>query len=295
MARLFETADYIIINVVLLFLIINFNLEIGTIYGIMAMIDWFSYYISYDSKLFKMIPLDSGVSNKYMSLVWAAGAYVLFIFAVNYFTSAFSGVISSNAAVPVVSATKTVAVTGFTGMLEKINSIILLTFSATPILYGSTYIKLAVWGILIPVLETRFFFRTLMNWGVEAANIPVPTNIMSWDAVKIALFFGALFSVFHIVAKGITNNMALLVTFAFGFISIMLVLYFRQATEAIFLHIITNTIATMQQLGINLIDASGINYTGVLTLAAVVFVAWFILFQRILFLDLFKGNKGISF
>ena len=263
MANLLESDDYLISLVLLLFLLINFNLELGTIYAIMAIIDWVSYYIAIDSNAFKPIPIERARYGRYTSLVWSMGAYVMFIFVAGFITSKFSGAVTGS---------------GF----ERISQLVASTFSATPILYGSTYLKLAVWGLLIPLIETRAFFRTGLQWGLHAAKVSLPDNIFNVKAIVIAAVYGALFSVFHIVAKGITNNSSLLVTFVFGFVSVLMVIHFKEVTQAIFLHILTNSIATMQQLGIGFFGATpGFNISGVIITAALMLAAWVILFQEI--------------
>lgn len=273
MAKLFESDDYILVNILLLFLLINFNLEIGTIYLFMAVIDWFAYYIALSMHPFQIIPLERNPKGRFMSLIWAMGIYVAFIFSINFLGSRFS----------------TATVSEFDNVFEYVSSLIASTFSATPILYGSKYIRLAVWGILIAFIETRAFFRTFMQWAVHAAGAKMPSSPFSKEGLFVCGFFGALFAVFHIVAKGITNNLALTVTFVFGALSIGVVLYFKQYLEAAFLHIITNTIATMQQLGIGFFAAGtvGFNQEGFVVLGSVLLVVWLVLFQELPFL---KGN-----
>lgn len=274
MAKLFEADDYIIINVLLLFLLINFNLQMGTIYGIMVLIDWMAYYIALDKGVFKFLPVEHDKRKRYQNLVWAMGAYVLFIFVTNFLLTRFSVGI---------------------GSFEQINSLIAETFSATPILYGSKYLKLLIWGLLIPIIETRFFFRTLLQWVLKLADTKLPTKVFSTSAVWIASVFGAGFSVFHIVAKGITNNTSLLVTFIFGFVSVMLVIHFKEAIQAMFLHVISNTIATMQQQGIKLFEAGSVSSQGLITIGGMLFATWLLLFHEIPFVgDNISIKKFVS-
>jgi len=276
MAKLFEADDYILVNVLLLFLLINFNLQIGTIYGLMALVDWMAYYIALDRRAFKLIPIENDKSKRWQNLVWAMGTYVLFIFAINYITTRFAGVPLAANLSP----------------FEHVSALIAGTFSATPILFGSTYLKLLVWGLLIPIIETRFFFRTLLQWGLKSSNVQEPTAkaLFTLRGIAVMAFFGALFSVFHIVAKGITNNSSLFVTFVFGVVSVGLVLYFREAVQAVFLHIITNTIATMQQLGIGFFDAAtgGFNQGGMIIMAGMLLTTWLLLFHEIPFIGRLK-------
>jgi len=236
----------------------------------MALIDWMAYYLAFDKSVFKIVPLERNKSGRFTSLIWAMGLYVVFIFGANLITSYFSVVESAE----------------YASIFEYISALIATTFSATPILYGSSYLRLAVWGLLIPLIETRFFFRTLLQWAVRAAGVKWPSSAFSMSALMIEGFFGAIFAVFHIVAKGITNNPALVVTFLFGVLSAGMVIHFKQLLEAIFLHVITNTIATMQQLGMGFFSAGtvGFNTAGVAILGGVLVVVWLLLFQSLPFI-----------
>lgn len=267
MGKLFEADDYLLTNVLLLFLLINFNLQIGTIYGVMAIVDWIAYYVAFDKSAFKLIPLERDKKRRYTSLIYAAGFYVGFILLVNVISSQFS--------------VSTVA--EYDSVFEYVSALIATTFSATPILYGSKYLRLVVWGILIPIIETRFFFRTLLQWGIQAAGAKFPKSAFSKNGLMVCGFFGAAFAIFHIVAKGITNNLALTVTFVFGALSAGLVIHYREYLIAIFLHLITNTIATMQSLALGFFKRGvmGFNTEGVFILGGVIVASWLLLFQEI--------------
>lgn len=260
MSKLLEADDYSILIVLVIFLLINFSAQIGQIYYAIAGFGFFLYYFIMDKNYFRLIPVEHEKKKRLINLVWALGAYVAFISISGYITiKAFS--------------------------FTDISALIASTFSATPILYGSDYLKLVVWGVIIAIIETKFFFRTLPQWILHLWRLKFPTNAFSWAGISVSVFFGFMFALFHAVAKGITNNSALLVTFFFGFISMMLVIHFKESIQAIFLHIVTNTIATMQQLGIGFFsaDASGINSAGLFILGSILLLSWFLMFQEIPF------------
>ena len=83
----------------------------------------------------------------------------------------------------------------------------------------------------------------------------------------------------------------LFVTFIFGAVSVLLVIHFKELTQAIFLHIITNTIATMQSLNIGFFapGSTGFNQSGMIILGSIILVSWFLLFQQ---LPLIKPTRG---
>ena len=273
MVNLLEADDYLLVVIITVFLTINFNLEVGLIYSLIAIVDWLAYYIAFDKNAFKIVPIENNKKDRLINLVWGMGAYVVFIFTAGFLTARFTGV-------------STVST------FENISSLVAATFSATPILFGSTNLKLMVWGVLIPIIETRFFFRTLLQYGIRSGNLKMPQSALSLQAFGIAAFFGAIFTVYHAVAKGITNNASLAVTFMFGVVSILLVIHFKELIQALFLHIITNTIATMQQQGIGFFapGATGISQGGIVILGAVILVSWFLMFQQIPFIQGVKAN-----
>jgi hypothetical protein len=272
MASLFESDSYILIDLILIFILITFNIQIGTIYLFMIALDWFIYYFASDKNIYKVIPLETNSQHRLMSVITSAVIFIAFYFFIAYVNMRFSGL----------------SVTQGT-YLSQLGQVIASTFSATPILGSSDYMKLVVWGILIPIVETRFFFRTLMQWGTNKfAGIKIPTDIFSITAIWVSAFWGLLFMVFHIVAKGISNNQALVVTFLFGFFSVMCVIYFQQAIQAIFLHVLWNTVGTMYQLNIGF--ASSIN-SGIMITVSLVLIAWALLFQQLPFIS----KKGVGF
>ena len=266
MSSLFEVDDYIFLNVAILFLLINFNLELGIIYLGMAIIDLLAYFFAINFHSFTPYPMEKSKSNRLQSIAYGIGAYVGFIFLTNFIISKFVIAPSDPSA------------------FKYISSLVIGTFSATPILYGAPALKLFVWGILIPFVETSFFFRTLTQWGIYSANAKTTTFL---NKLVIAAFFGGGFALFHIVAKGISNNVQLLVTFIFGVVSVMLVLSFMEKVQAIILHILTNTIAMLYSLGFlnNGFQAA------IPVIIGIVFVAWFMLFHEILFANQLNLNK----
>lgn len=261
MAKLFEIEDYVITIVVALFLFFAFDDTIGTAYGLIILADLILFYINIDSKAHKFIPVEKPNNNRFYSLMWAVTAYVIFIFFSNYLRLQLGPQAVDQSA------------------FEAIPSIFASIFATTPILYGSTYLKLAVWGILIPFVETRAFFRTFYQWFLDLANVSSPKDIFSLSAQISALAVGILFALFHIGALGITNNEALIVSAVFGYVSILMIIYFGQVIEALFLHVINNTIATMSLLSIGFFALGSGDYTGILILAGSITATWILVFQ----------------
>lgn len=271
MSRLFEADGYFLVDIVLLITLIAFNLQIGIIYISMVVFDWMIYYYASDQKIYSPIPLERNQKDRLFNLITSVGVFVAFYFAVAYLSMSVFAVATKGS------------------YLSNLGQIIAQTFSATPILYGSDYLKLVVWGILIPVVETRFFFRTLMQWGTTTfAKTSLPTSIFSFKAVWVSSFWGMLFMIFHIAAKGITDNKALFITFLFGFASVMCVIYFKEAIQAIILHILWNTVGTMYQLNIGFAESVG---SGLIITSSLILISWALMFQQIPFVT--KNGVGI--
>jgi hypothetical protein len=233
----------------------------------MAMVDWIAYYVARDTNAFKPLPIEHDKKDRLQALVTAMGVYVVFIFLV----SAVTLRIDPQAAAQ------------FESTFEYVASLVANTFSATPILFGSTFLRLIVWGVLIAFVESRAFFRTFLQWAIKGAGVKFPKSPFEINGILTMVFFGVLFAVFHIVAKGITQNTSLMTTFLFGAISVGLVIQFGRWIEAAFFHIITNTIATMQQMKIGFFapGVSGISQEGLMLMGIVLAVSWFIMFQQL--------------
>lgn len=265
MVKLLEMDDYILTNLTLIFLLINFNLEIGIIYGVMAIVDWISYNLAVFSNIFKPIPIenDNG-SKRFFKVGQAVVIYIIFIFIANFITTRFMVAPQASA-------------------IDNISKLMSTTFSATPILAGAKFLRLVVWGVLIAIIETRSFFRTWLQWGLNAAKIKFPSDIFSWTTSLIIVFFAGAFTIFHIMAKGIQNNEALMVTFIFGSISIGAIIYFKEVIQAIFFHIITNVLATMSELKIGFFETgtAQLNASGLVMVSGLIIIAFVLLFGEL--------------
>ena len=250
--------DYIVHLVVLSFLLINFDQTVGLTYAIIALIDTVYYYITINSNVFPIWPIKRDTSSKLLSIVYSVGIYLLFVvLAYGAYSIATHSQFNLKLA------------------FSSFPQIIVSTFSSTPILSDSAILKVFVWGVLIPFIETIFFFRFLPQWSLKAVNKPTPTPF-SIDGQVLSGFIGVVFMLFHIVSKGIDNNPALLTTFVFGYVSMVVVLYFKQMTEALTIHYINNSYATLKYIGTNFQSVMGISM-----IAGLALFAWFLTYKEI--------------
>lgn len=200
-----EIDEYFLLDAVLVFLMINYNLPLASIYFAMVLLGSLMYYVAVDQSLFRWIPF-SKKHNRWTSIGVGVGIGVGFLFIYQWLQTAtpLSSVFASAA-------------------------------------FGeSETIGRGVFGFLIPIAETRFFFRTILQWWAWKGNISV-SSALSGDGIKLAIIFGAIFTIFHATSKGITENLALIATFLFGVISVFSILHFQELTQAIVAHIVVNS------------------------------------------------------
>lgn len=210
MARTFpeEIDEYFIIDIILSFLMINFSLPLATIYLGMVLIGSFMYYVVVDQSFFKWIPFSQKKSNKLVATAVGAGLGIAFIWFYNTIL---------------------------------LNPTPMAAVFATTAFGESELIGKLLFGILIAIVETRFFFRTIMQFFSWKNGININNGPFSLGGVQVMIFFSAIFTLFHATAKGIDNNLDLVATFIFGMLSIGLILFFKEWIQATILHIYINS------------------------------------------------------
>lgn len=220
----------LLVGAVLLFLLINFSTTVGGIYSTMVLISILAYVLALLFKVFTIIPTESKTNNRLEALLWSVGAYAAFIMTASF-----------------------LAKINFQSILQIVSS----PFATSPIFARSVFLSILTWGVLIPVIETKAFFRTGLQWIAKWLHIKTDTPF-SFDGIKLMVLVSAIFTIFHASAKGPGDNTALLVTFIFGIVSVFLVLYFQEVKQAIMIHIVSNTLATLSILGIGGFSLVGI-------------------------------------
>lgn len=198
-----EIDSYFFLDVITIFLMINYNMPLATIYFAMVLLCSLMYYVAADQRLFQWIPFSK--SPKVISTLVGIGMGVGFFYIYNYIGS-------------VTPMANVFATTAF-GESEQIGKLI--------------------FGFLIPIAETRFFFRTILQWYAWKTNTST-RSLFSFDAIQLMAIFSAIFTIFHATAKGIDNNLDLIATFTFGVISIGAILYFQELFQAVVAHITIN-------------------------------------------------------
>lgn len=210
-----EIDEYLIIEVILLFLMLNFNLDLANVYMWMAAIGLLLYLTPY--ALLPVFPqFRSLITNftpvtrqgsKVIKVIQGIGIGVLFIVMYNAFLN-----------------------------LDSLGSVF-----ATAILAKSLFINNIVYVLIIPIVETRFFFRSLVAWGAWLTGNRTKVDIFSTQGILYILAFSGIFAFFHLNARGL-NNLEMGMTFLFGAVSIISILLFQEVIQAIFAHIFVNAV-----------------------------------------------------
>ena len=199
-----EIDEYFLIDVILVFLLINYNMPLATIYSVIVIIGSLMYLVPIQFSFFRWLPMMKA-GNKLPKLAFGIGAGFAFIWAYNMFaTTPMSAIF------------------------------------ATTIFGESEILTKLVYSLLIPLVETRFFFRTIMQWWAWKTGDSVHTHPFTGTGIKLMIMFGAVFTLFHATAKGIENTNDLMATLVFGMISVAMILYFQEIIQAIVMHVVVN-------------------------------------------------------
>jgi len=127
-------------------------------------------------------------------------------------------------------------------LFEKVNvgQLIQLIGTTTPALAGSQILNTMTFVIFVPFAET-IFFVILMDYFASKMNIDISRRglfkLGTWILVGVLSF---VFLLFHITAKGVTNNVALLLVFLMMMITLGVTMWFGESKQAIFFHCIAN-------------------------------------------------------
>ena len=207
---------------VLLFMLLIFDPSMAQIYIAIIIGDF--VWAFFDNKI--SYPLESATSGRILSLVIAVIAAAGF-----FFISTF--VLKS------IGSTTT-------------QSIWQLWATSTPILKDNRILTFIGWAILIPVIETSFFFGRVFEgltlFVSQRFGKRINPYSLSIPMALVIIVISALFTLFHLTAKGL-GNQALLLTFIFAMVSCVLVVYTKNLRSAVLLHIFTNSLALLSSFG----------------------------------------------
>ena len=202
-----EIDDYFLTDILLIWLMVNYSMPLANLYLGLVIVGSIMYYVAVDSRFFVPLPFVKDKKNMLTGIIVGIALGVGFIW--------------------------------FYNMLQTEMSI---TQVFTTTAFGSSVILgMLVFGPMVGFVETRFFFRTTMQWGAWKYRIPIGKPF-SAGGIGLMVFFAGIFTIFHATAKGVSNNVDLIATFIFGAISIGVILYTGQWIEAAVMHITVNSV-----------------------------------------------------
>ena len=131
--------------------------------------------------------------------------------------------------------------------LEEINvgGLISLLAATTPALATSAILNSITFSIPVAYAETQFWAR-LADFFASRFNIRTDKKgLFTIMGLALIATLSFIFLMFHVTAKGILNNAALMLVFLMMFVSLGLAFYYRESKHAVLFHIIANSVASI--------------------------------------------------
>ena len=136
-------------------------------------------------------------------------------------------------------------VAGFAKAIPLTELLSLLGASA-PIFSASSSINFLIFAIVIPYIETYVIFCIAIDLFSTMFKItPNRKNIFKTGLVILIIAITIAFLLFHVNAKGIENESALILVGIMGLISCVLIVWFEEFRIAILFHCICNILASL--------------------------------------------------
>ncbi len=214
---------------IFLFIIINVNASMGNLFMFFFVAAGLMYLYDVVAGNGIQIKIESKPNERLLTAIYAVGAFVLLMITNIVFKWA-----------------------GLTDINSSLNMYAqyIPYFAEVAILSSNAWFVVLGWGILIPLGETLTFGR-IFEAGLDFINERVG---ITFKAILIVIGLSFAFALFHIAAKGIQNNLALLMTFIFMVISLILILIRKQLLDAILFHIIANTTSIVNNLKLSVMN-----------------------------------------
>jgi len=219
-ALLMELGIVGVIGYILFFIMVNVNPTLGSIYTLpvvlgisLAMVDYL-----FGSKTIKLI-------NKNVSwgqaIMWGVGGYVAVLM--------FSQI------------TNTLA-----GLLP-LKELLGLLATTAPVFSESAILNFLTFGILIAYIETYTFFVIALDILASMFKIRIDKGSLSNPKMWLILFALSLtFLLYHVTAKGLANESVLILVFFMALVSLITLIWTKDARPSLILHILANSIASTQ-------------------------------------------------
>jgi hypothetical protein len=224
-----ENAIFKVLIVALIFLVVNFDPDMAFVFSLMIIAD---FLIFKDDRIVSY-PFERTTSNRFISLLETLIVFAGFIFLQTIILRLLTPSIQTTA--------------------QSIKTLLSLYATTTPALQGNIILTIIAFGIIVPFVETRFFFARL--YEIMADRFKVGGGLRNRFNWIIAIFIGVIFAIYHLTARRCGSattcqNALLFVTFIFGTLSTLMVIHYKENKQAVFLHVFANLIAVLFSLGL---------------------------------------------
>jgi len=126
-----------------------------------------------------------------------------------------------------------------------LTEILSLLGASAPVFSSSGSINFFIFAILVPFVETYVIFGLAIDLFSSVFNIDLKKGIFSGKMIILILALSAAFLLFHVNAKGIESESALLLVGVMGLMSCGLIVVYKEFRIAILFHMIANVIASL--------------------------------------------------
>ena len=224
-AFLEEPWYYLMGGFVLAFLFQTVSAALAGVYFILLAVDAFAYL-----SLKPVLNFNSVSGNTKQAIVYAVVAFAAFIaisvFTINFFQASANLTLSS--------------------VMDRIGG---ATFGATtkPILENNPIAIFIIGAVLIPIIETKSLIARLME--ILSRIFKLTLDLKSPSTWVMFLIVSGIGVAFHFQAKGITDNIALALTFIFWLVSCFLIVKTRESESAVYVHGLNNGVTLSRMLG----------------------------------------------
>ena len=225
MAMMSERTVYLWTGLILALLAITFSKDLALIYLAMIVLDYILYKEFQPQVIVNQVPGNSG-----KAAMIAAGAYVAFmIIAIIIMTVLQFGAVQKNP-------TESFFRAQWQSGANPLNPI----FQDNPLFIMISY------GLVIPILETRLTGRFL---SVLSNMFRIDINdFRNWKLWAIIILISIAAVIFHLQAKGVTDNVALTLTFVFWIVTCVTIAITKELESSIELHIINNSVTVAKNV-----------------------------------------------
>ena len=124
-----------------------------------------------------------------------------------------------------------------------LSDVLNLLSSSAPALSQSQILNTLIFVLFIPFIETIFFVSAMdflaSQWKIDISR----RGFKKLGTIALIIGLSFTFMLYHITAKGITNNSALLLVFLMMTVSLVATIFFGESKQAILFHIYANGFA----------------------------------------------------